>query len=475
MGSYIVKKIKKLDSHFNITLDSLVLDTYEVVPDENVKSIIIKNCTVRNGLKIKGASRGASLHIEDCKFESYNGITIESSCFRAVYVKNSVLTETPNEDIRLNMLSGIFSHTLRIENSYIHNIFIHNINISLEITDSSIESKLHYFPNKCENDERSSVFIKNVTFESSEVRFGGAELETIHFENINVDKELGNRCNVLEIKQDLILDLIFENAHFIETYIDLENLTVRNIKANNSTLGKMFNFFVGNIKEEQERKVNVISINNCSLGKSYFHGRIIHNSIDFGKTTFFTPPVFYNSEIPQGSIFPDASYFSACEDDGSIAAFRALRLHMEEQRNRELEGEFFYLEQESILKKESCSGKRNGFRYFYGIISDYGNNAIKPLVILILSMFIFALIYAICMSQKVSVYLPIDSELLAKSLYFSTKQMTLPFWSVRELTPLMDKEVSTHPIMYVAILQSIVSLTCIALSALAIRWRFKRG
>lgn len=133
------------------------------------------------------------------------------------------------------------------------------------------------------------------------------------------------------------------------------------------------------------------------------------------------------------------------------------------------------MEQKSILKKEKESGKKNWFRYFYGLISDFGNNAVKPLIILIGSMFIFALIYALWLSPKISVYLPIDFELISKSLHFSTKQMTQPFWSVRNLTPLMDEEVQTHPIMYLAIFQSLVSLTCIALSALAIRWRFKRG
>ncbi|MDT0604425.1 hypothetical protein [Thalassotalea castellviae] len=475
MSSRIIKEIKKLDDNSSVILDSLILNTYEVVPDSNAKHITIKNCTIREGLKIYGVSRGATLTIEDCTFESYNGIKIEKSSFRAVYIKNSVLVDTPYDEVRLNILSRIISQTVEVLDSYIHNLFISNINISIEVKNSVIESKLDYFPIERADDERSWAYFENVTFKSSQVRLAGAELDKITFKNININNDSKNKCYLLEIKQDYVLDLIFENANFSETYIDIENVTVRSITASSSNLGKCFNFFIGNIKEEQDRKVNVITIKNSHIDKSYFHGRIIHNSIDFSQTHFNTPPEFYNSELPHGSIFPNSEYFSLCGSDSSIAAFRALRLQMEEQRNRELEGEFFYLEQKSILKKENESGNRNWFRYFYGLISDFGNNAIKPLVILFATMMFFTLLYALIMSPEISVNLPIDYELLSKSMHFSTKQMTLPFWSVRNLTPLLDKEVQTHPIMYLAIAQSIVSLICIALSALAIRWRFKRG
>jgi hypothetical protein len=148
---------------------------------------------------------------------------------------------------------------------------------------------------------------------------------------------------------------------------------------------------------------------------------------------------------------------------------------MEEQRNRELEGEFFYLEQKSILKKEKDSGNINIFRYFYGVISDFGTNAVRPLIIVVLAGLFFSLVYALWLSPKVSIVLPLDFELLSRSLHFSVKQITQPFWSLRDLAPLMDKEVKTHPIVYIAILQSFISLTCVTLTVLAIRWRFKRG
>jgi len=473
MNSCVVKKIKKLDQNYSVILDSLTLDTYELVPDSDVKHITIKNCTIRRGLKISGVSRGASLIIEDCIFESYNGIKIEKSSFRAIYIKNSVLQKTAIEDMRLDILSRIISQTVQILDSYIHNLFINNINISLEVKNSIFESKLDYFPAERTDDERSWAYFEDVTFKSTRVRMAGAELEDIQFKNINTNLEALNRCNVLEINQDFVLKLIFENAMFKDTYIDLSNTAIRNIEANNSDLGKCFDFFSGNLIDEDQQKVNYLAIKNCYMGISYFHGRRFHNSLDFSNSQFQNPPEFYNSEIPHGSIFPSSQNFYVSGSDRSIAAFRALRLQMEEQRNRELEGEFFYLEQKSILNNKSKSG--NWLRYAYGLISDFGNNAVKPLAILLATMLCFTLFYALIMSPEVSVSLPIDYELLSKSMHFSTKQMTLPFWSVRNLTPLLDKEVQTHPIMYLAIIQSIVSLICIALSALAIRWRFKRG
>lgn len=471
----ILKEIKKTDPQFDVTLESVILDTYEVTPDPQTRSIDIRNCTFRKGLKISGVTKGARLFIENCTFEHHNGIKIENSCFMSVYIKNSSLIDSKDGELGLDILSRIVSQTVQVIDSYICNLFIQNININLEVLNSRIKSKLDYFPSGLAGDERSSAFFDNVVFESTAIRLGGTPLNEVKFNNINTDKNSSNRCNMLEIKQDFILDLVFHNANFTDTYIDLENIIIRNIKATASTLGSNLNFYIGNIKDEQDRKVNSIVINECSIGKSYFQGRIIHNSIEFDKTNFLTPPEFYNAEIPQGSIFPDSSYFKTSGSDSSISAFRALRLHMEEQRNRELEGEFFYLEQQSLLQKEKNNGQRNMFRYFYGAISDFGNNAFKPLFILLLSTLLFTVVYALWLSPKISIYLPIDFELLSKSLHFSTKQMTLPFWSVRNLTPLMGKEVLTHSIVYIAILQSLISLACIALSILAIRWRFKRG
>jgi hypothetical protein len=475
MQSCILKSIKKLDAYEDVKVDGLILDVYELVPDSNVRSITVKDCIIKHGLLIKGVEAGASLFIENCTFESYNGITIEECCFNAVYIKNSKLVAAPDGEIHYKFMSGIVSNALVILNSNIQSIFVIDVNISIEVSNSSFGAKMHYFPSKLDGDERSYAFFENVIFESTQVRLAGAELKEIKFININTDLKQESKCHSLEIKQDFVLELIFQNANFVDTYIDLENVVIRNIEARSSILGKVFNFYIGNIKEETERKVNAISVKNCILGKSYFHGRIIHNSVDFCQTRFNDPPEFYNAEIPHGSIFPDSSYFNVSGTDSSISAFRALRLHMEEQRNRELEGEFFYLEQKSILKKEKDSGNINIFRYFYGVISDFGTNAVRPLIIVVLAGLFFSLVYALWLSPKVSIVLPLDFELLSRSLHFSVKQITQPFWSLRDLAPLMDKEVKTHPIVYIAILQSFISLTCVTLTVLAIRWRFKRG
>lgn len=475
MKSCVLKEIKKLDSNEDLNIENFILDVYEIVPDSRVRNITIKNCVIKYGIIIKDVEDGARLFIENCTFESYNGVTIDGCCFTSVYIKNSKLTAAPDGGIYHKFMSGIVSHTLIINSSYIHNLFVSNVNINIEVSNSSFEAKMHYCPSKFEEDERLYAFFKNVIFESTQVTLAGAELKEIKFIDINTDLRQENKCHILEIKQDFVLELIFKNANFVETYIDLENVVIRNIESEYSNLGKVFNFYIGNIKEETERKVNAISVKNCILGKSYFHGRIIHNSVDFGQTKFNSPPEFYNAEIPHGSIFPDSSFFDVPGTDSSISAFRALRLHMEEQRNRELEGEFFYLEQRSILKKEKDAGKLNIFRYLYGIVSDFGINPVKPLIILLLSWLFFSVSYALLLSPKISFQLPIDFELVSRALHFSVKQIAQPFWSLRDLTPLMDKEIKTHPLVYIAIFQSFISLTCIALTVLAIRWRFKRG
>lgn len=475
MAHFLLKRIKRLDSKDDLKIEDVILDFYEIVFDSKVRNITIKNCIVRYGLLIKGVEAGASLFIENCEFQSSNGIKIENCCFRAVYIKDSSLVDSVDEDIFFNFLGGIASNALVIKESYIHNLFVSNINISIEVFNSWFESKVRYSPSFTSKEERYHAHFEDVTFESSEVILSGAELEKISFININTGLNGEGGCNLLKIKQDLVVDVIFKNANFLDSYIDIENVVIRNIDAEFSNLGRSFNFYIGNIKKDDDRKVNSVSVKNCTLGKSYFHGRIIHNSVDFGQTHFDSPPEFYNAEIPHGSIFPDSSFFRVSGTDSSISAFRALRLHMEEQRNRELEGEFFYLEQKSILKKDRNAGKINIFRYLYGMVSDFGINSIKPVIILFLSGLSFALLYALIVSPKISIQLPIDFELLSRSLHFSIKQIAQPFWSLRDLAPLMDKEVKTHPIVYLAIVQSFISLICIALTVLAIRWRFKRG
>jgi len=188
------------------------------------------------------------------------------------------------------------------------------------------------------------------------------------------------------------------------------------------------------------------------------------------------PPQLHGANIPHGSVFPEKIRFLSRSGDSDAACYRTLRYFMESIRGRELEGIFFSLEQESILNKQKGLSRVLSANYFYLKISEHGTNYTRPLLILLLANVFFAIIYAVIASPRISIGLPIDWQLLENSFLFSLKQTLQPFSSLKDLAPLPeDNALSTFTCSLLGVFNSLISVSCIALSGLALRWKFKRG
>lgn len=282
-----------------------------------------------------------------------------------------------------------------------------------------------------------------------------------------------NFYNHLKIKH-----LGISNSQIGKINFHLFGATIENIEISDSSLKDLD---CGTIKKEKDDSAHHdsiynISITNSSLNKfSVRHRKIIHEIV-LTNSTFKVPPQFFDANIPEGSEFPNQKHFLSRKGDHDASCYRALRFIMESQRNRELEGMFFSLEKESLLNNQSKIKKYLSISYFYFLLSDYGTNYRTPLLTLLVSIPIFTLIYSAINSNTISFSLPIDWDLIIKSFIITLKQTFLPFEILRN-NDFLSAKPSTPAILtiFTGVINSLFSISLLALSALALRWKFKRG
>lgn len=93
-----------------------------------------------------------------------------------------------------------------------------------------------------------------------------------------------------------------------------------------------------------------------------------------------------------------------------------------------------------------------------------------------MSMPVFTILYALISSPVISIFLPIDWNCVIKSLIITLKQTFLPFDVLRNNDFMANKNTLSYMgFVLVGVLNSIVSVSLLALSGLALRWKFKRG
>ena len=192
------------------------------------------------------------------------------------------------------------------------------------------------------------------------------------------------------------------------------------------------------------------------------------------------------SALPQSKSADDKNdkqskdqYFADLED-----AFRTLKLLMEERRNRQQEGLFFRLELQARRKRRDDAVPKweRIFSDIYGLASDYGNSAFRPLGLLVALIAVFAGGYALLGSLPVR--LPAGEDLW-QALSFSTSRV-LPFgpWADEPAAETMMGRLlhidggghgagTAFGIRLLATLQSLAAIVLVFLAGLAIRRRFQ--
>lgn len=271
--------------------------------------------------------------------------------------------------------------------------------------------------------------------------------------------------------------IVFSECFFLETSIVFDDSEISYIEVRDSMVFKKLsaNYYHGEKEAGEDKgKVRRVSVIGSYFGGISLDGRNIVEKVDFSKSSFGTAPSFHNSNIPQGSIFPGKKFYKANGTREDVLAYRTLRLCMESQRNRDSEGDFFFLEQASKLNSEHKGLKKIlSLSFWYGFLSSYGTSCIRPIALLLGVFMLFSIAYSISLSPVIGVGYKIDWSIVKRSFSYSLQQTFIPFSALRESN--VSSEGFGGFKMWLATLQSIISASLIALSLLAFRWRFKRG
>jgi len=293
------------------------------------------------------------------------------------------------------------------------------------------------------------------------------------------DSDSGSDLALVNFTEDsIITSLNISESKLGGMKFNLFSVTIKNIRITNSKIGVLE---LSTIEKEEKDDKNHNSIFNIMITDSFvkklsFKRRKIVHEINFSNTVFSTPPQIQGANIPEGSEIPDKSHFISRKGSHEASCYRALRFTMESQRNRELEGMFFSLEQESLLNAKGKIKKYFSANYLYYVLSDYGTNYRTPLCTLLISIPLFTIIYSTIDSPVISTSLPIDWDIVIKSLMITLKQTFLPFDMLRNNDFLANKKIgSVIGFVLVGVVNSILSVSLLALSGLALRWKFKRG
>lgn len=434
----------------------------EMAIPEEISSISIENVVFRERIKISGLSHGRYFSIKNAKGHPLCGVRIEDvSCnlFEFDDLDETIESEF-YEHVIITFSSCEFSHfqySSFFLPSFKKVVFSEKVRIKsrTENNDNALHFSECIFVNylECEllDFKNKSLFITNSKTLAID------DVEDAHVTFLCRESHLSN----LEIK----------NSNLIGMHIKFFQLVIDSIEINKSIIDEMDLHTVddGHTKTE----IYNLYIRNSEVGILLLNNRTIVHPLSFSGSKFKSPPSFFGAKIPSGSIFPKRDGFLGRNGKRDAACYRVLRSQMESQRDRNFEGMFFSLEQESLCNEEN--GIEHYISKIYHIFSDYGTDYIKPLLLLLFFAVTFTFIYGLYMSESIGPSYPIDWGLLKSSFIYSLKQILQPFSSLKDMTPLSnEKQELSLVIVLVSILQSFISLVCIALSGLAIRWRFKR-
>lgn len=230
-----------------------------------------------------------------------------------------------------------------------------------------------------------------------------------------------------------------------------------------------------------------------------FEGRRFQSSLIFRGAKFFRAPRFQDAEISFESVFPKLKDFCDWKTipdgirsksisvqreyyENAAQAYRTLRYAMKAQDAYEEESLFWELEMRA--KARALAWDRAGwlpklFSSLYALTSRYGNSLDRPILLWLLLLAIFATIYS---TFRFDGGLNIVAGVGLSE--FSFQQTIRPFgvWTdegARTISRLVlnadgvGTQVQTLAVRLLATIQSVVSLTCIALFGFALRRRFR--
>lgn len=264
-------------------------------------------------------------------------------------------------------------------------------------------------------------------------------------------------------------DANFKNATF------LGDLSIENVQFDGDF---NFQYLLDENTEDKSPKIRYFEANNIKIkGEALFTNRQFIGNVNFTDAEFHIAPDFSGCDIHESIIFPIAKNFKDTNSLLSANRYRVLRNSMSKIKAHREEGMFFTLEQTSLINTKQVSKIDGLFSSAYRLISNYSENAIRPLIILFSLYLFFSIIYALIISPVISFESNIDWSLVGESFGFSFSQITQPFTIFNpKITSTTNQFINgSYWVKPLAAIQSFLSISCIALFILSIRWKFKKG
>lgn len=275
-----------------------------------------------------------------------------------------------------------------------------------------------------------------------------------------------------------ILDI--DGLHAPLTKLNILNCTFKNSFSISNSNIKDFRLTSFSNNNEEEKEIHFVFINGLEIQNDFhFEHKKVLSPVDLHTVKFGSAPSFHGTELHPHTVFPKANNFPDRSTPLAAPRYRALRLEMENIRNRPAEGMFFALEQESLLNThhddnwllKKCS-------QLYGSITGYGQDPHRTFIWLLGFFFSFFFTYLAlatdwCDLRRDSC--TVEPLRIGHSLAFTMKQLVSPFSAWRNIDPI--KNYVDYPVLLqvIASFQSALCLGLLALLLLALRWQFKRG
>lgn len=217
------------------------------------------------------------------------------------------------------------------------------------------------------------------------------------------------------------------------------------------------------------------------FGNRAFQGKTYFDGVEFSGV-----PEFHGCTLHQDTTFPRIENFRDTQSTGAARAYRTLRLAMKQQEAHEEEAMFWALEQRSKRYSLECNPLENWKNLFnwipwllsgaYALLSNYGLSINRPLIALAVWLFGATPISYFCLRDIVDKLC--GSTTYSDLLGFSIAQSLRPFfiwgdYDDRNIRTVFGSDEFSFLIKMLATVDSIVSLTLIALFILAVRRRFR--
>lgn len=469
---------KKISSELQGKDDvSLKIEKSEVSIDEidipsSVSSVAFKSCTFLNPITISGLDKGRYFGFENCRKKFLLGnVNIENINCRLFVLKCDYRESEEDEEASTSKGMSIVPF---IRESVFHYVEYHSETIG-EFIDVVFLTKFEY--TTFGNVDNECLYFKGCVFDSGfsmqAIGSGNISFKFDSSKLIDIEK---TGCSLMElkVKGDIsitCLELIHSDLKGL--VVDLFRIKIDFVEIKNSSIGSLD---LNTSSDGEDKYIHRVVVENSEVDYLYLRYREIVQILSLKGTKLNNSPEFLGANIPNGSVFPNKDGFISRNGQQDASCYRILRYAMESQRDRQLEGLFFSLEQESILNEKSGLNKYFSFSYLYLIFSDYGTNYHKPLLLMVASFVVFFLINAALMSPVVSIELPIDWFILSNAFIVTLKQFLLPFSSLKDFTSTVSiNDPYEYLIALLGVIQSLIGLICLTLAGLAIRWKFKRG